>query len=212
MKKIVCIIWALCLCLSLSFVLAEDADRQDWYTEKALEMAALTEEAVRCDRYLSLVAAADLKASGLDRFQEIRFDLPQKTEVIFPDVQMEKIISIFFDQEENGDAVLSPAMTDFFSARLLKAIPSMLSSSAGTEFLALSSILSAGSAWPCPDDIRKDAYAVLSYEGDCSLIVTFNRLSTGVMEASTMIIPAEQADRIKEAMAMLPLMLSSDAQ
>lgn len=185
MKKLIAMLVCLCLMIPCAFAEESKTEAEIWLTDRSLELASLFNEALNSDDYIALFTP---DASILDlakSIQETDFTTPQQVHVLaqsFSLPEMEQQLNAFIQETD-----ISPVLQAYVMRRMSQAVPTMLISQMGVNYVALNSILTVSNAYICPDFIQDDAHVFLMY-GEYMLWVTFIRLDTGVITAQTALI------------------------
>lgn len=182
MKKFLAML--LCLCMLVSCALAETAENEaaDWLKEKSLALAALTNEAIHSDAYLSLMTAAPLSLS--DDLRATDFSAPVSMRATLAPLQAVTELTTAMDAVI-GNMGFSPELNDYLLRRTKASLPNLLLASEGTDMILAHSLFSFSDAWLCPDFITSDAHVFLEYEGDYVLWVQFILSDLGTVSGQT---------------------------
>ena len=196
MKKLLAAL--LCLCMLLSCAFAEDSktEAEAWLEERSMELAALVNEAIHSDAYISLM---------LGNTQNIPADL-RKTDFSAPasvKIHVNPLPSItaysLMTESAAKEFQFSPELNDYLLRRMKASLPTLLVSKEGMEMVVANSIFTFSDAWLCPDFIASDAHVFLEYEGDYVLWVEFSVSDLGTVSGQTHLLPKaryEQMDKL----------------
>ncbi len=186
----------LCLCMLLPCAMAESTEAEAWLEEKSLELAALVNEAIHSDAYISLM---------LGNTQNIPADL-RKTDFSAPvsvKIHVNPLPSMtaysLMTESAAKEFQFSPELNDYILRRMKASLPTLLVSKEGMEMVIANSIFTFSDAWLCPDFIASDAHVFLEYEGDYVIWVEFSVSDLGTVSGQTHLLPKaryEQMDKL----------------
>jgi hypothetical protein len=194
MKKFLAML--LCLCMLLPCAVAESTEAEAWLEEKSLALAALVNEAIHSDAYISLMLGntqnipADLRKTD--------FSAPTSVKIHIDPLPSMTAYSLMTESAAK-EFQFSPALNDYLLRRMKASLPTLLVSKEGMEMVVANSIFTFSDAWLCPDFITSDAHVFLEYEGDYVLWVEFSVSDLGTVSGQTHLLPKaryEQMDKL----------------
>lgn len=153
----------------------------EWIDETAMEMAALINEALQNDLYLSL--------QGLPRGMEDTLAAMRKIDFTFPNVTSQLHGEDLFAVEPGQwtkNALEAANTSDALYQNMLRSMEAELSESIyarySDDMRALFNSLQMERAYVAPEGLGKDVDVLYFYEGNWALWIQFNVLDTGVVQ------------------------------
>ena len=201
MKKLLCVF--LCLMLLVSSALAEGAPRvltEDdpayaWICEKSTELAALLDEALRSDGYLSIYFPQDQFGGELANLRKHDFSHPAATAILRADDAFLEQIANQFGPTMLNSLGLSESLESSVRRTVWLSVGNLLiGSMVSADMLALSSALTFSDAYICPDTIDGPCLAVMRCGGSYAFLAVFVPNGEGAVLARGQFIPSWLAD------------------
>ena len=169
--------------------LTEDDPAYAWICEKSTGLAALLDEALRSDGYLSLFSPQDQFAGELANLRKHDFAHPAATAVLRAD-------DAFLEQiaDQYGSLLDSPDLSESLKSSIRRTVwlsvgNLLIGSMVSTEMLALSSMLAFSDAYICPESIDGPCLAVMRYGGSYAFLAVFVPGGNGTVAAKAQFIP-----------------------
>lgn len=195
MKKLLATL--LCLYMLVPCVLAENGktEAEIWLEEKSLELAALTNEAIQSDAYISLMMGntqnipADLRKTDFSTPVSVKVHTEPLPAMTAYSILMEGVVEEF---------KFSPELNDYILRRVKASLPTLLVSREGEKMVIAHSIFIFSDAWLCPDFITSDANVFLEYEGDYVIWVDFSVSDLGTVTGQTHLLPKSSYEHMDE--------------
>ncbi len=200
MKKLLCVF--LCLMLLVPSALAEGMPRaltEDdptyaWICEKSTELAALLDEALRSDGYLSIYFPQDQFGGELANLRKHDFSHPAATAVLRAD-------DAFLEQiaDQYGPMLNSLGLSESLESSVRRTVwlsvgNVLIGSMVSADMLALSSALTFSDAYICPDTVDGPCLAVMHCGGPYAFLAVFVPNGEGAVLARGQFIPSWLAD------------------
>lgn len=193
MKKLLCLMLALCMVLGLCgcHVITKeiierdvtDADDETLY-EHGMELAGLLEEMLSSPEYFEMMGGSDRLGEVIDALMGADLSEPEGAYIV---TLPEEALPMLMDSAEVDMDRFSGGLRDFMERRMISSVPSILNSRQGAETLAAASILTVSDAW-AGEDLELGCYLILSYHDVCPVMVSFCGDDGVVTGTATMLI------------------------
>ncbi len=201
MKKLVCVL--LCLMLILPSALAdtgavrltEGDPAYEWLYEKSMALAAVFNEALHSNEYITLYSPELEGYEELALLQMQDFSQPLAVTI----VRADDLLSAY-----GPNSIFSQALASDYSPALMEAISrklytdtslSMLQASSMNEMI-ISTVLTVNDAYVRPAEIDGPCYAIMFYGGLYAFVAVFFPTENGIVYASATFIPSRSADEL----------------
>lgn len=214
MKRILCLVLALCLCAAL-FLGCSNEDRDggrhddvpppvNYASDELLysegrQLALLLGEMADQPEYLEIMSASPAILDLLRPLQGKDFGQPESVFKI--SVEEEALLHLAQTAELDWDG-FSSSLQRHLIQRMLVSVPTMLNSFAGTEALAAASICAASSNY-IGDNLEKPCYFLYLYPDACPVMVCFYSSDNLIESNAFFLLGSDLAEPSSDALAEL---------
>lgn len=198
MKRLLCLVLALCLLLGLcgcQFITKEiierdvtAADDQALY-EHGMELAGLLEDMLSTPEYFNMMSGSQAISDIITPLMRSDLSEPESAYMV---VLPEEALPGLMSAAEVDMSGFSDGLRDFMLRRMQNSVPTILNSQAGAETLAAASILTVSDSWP-GEILEMGCYMLLMYPDACPVMVSFYG-NKGVIEGTATLLLSKPFD------------------
>lgn len=191
MRRFLCVISALLLCLGLcgcqviTKTGADTADDAVLY-EHGMELAELLDEMLKTPEYFQMMGGSETINGVITPYMQTDFSSPGGAYII---TLPENALSTLMSAAEVDISGFSDSLREFVERRAFSSLPSILNSRQGAEILAAASILTVSDSW-VGKTLSESCYLLLVYPNTCPVIVSFTGKG-GVISGTASLLPGD---------------------
>lgn len=195
MKKLLCLMLALCMVLGLCgcrFITKEIIERDvsaaddEALYEHGMELGELLEDMLSTDQYLQLMSGSQEISAVLEPYISTDFSEPESVYRVTPS---EDVIPILMGMGEVDLEDFSEPLQEYIERRVISTLPTTINAQGGSSVLAAASICTASDVW-AGETLEEDCYLLYFYPEACPIMVTFHG-GEGYIDGSAMLLLAD---------------------